>query len=203
MDQLTNQKTMTVKEVAVILNVSRQLVSEKVKELFPEIVKNGIETKLNEKQVTTIKLNIEKNQSLPSTIVEGMPKTHLEKKLIVAQAIQILNEEIEELKKENIEQKNRINLLIHDNKTYTSSEIAKELNIKSAQELNRILSEKGIQYKVNGTWVLHAKYSGEEFESIKQQELDNGKIIYHRHWTGRGRDFILHLFNITNNLNPV
>ena len=79
MNELAKEKTMTVKEVAEIMNVSRQLISEKVKELFPEIVKNGIETRLNQIQVTKIKLKIEKNSSLPSTVVEGMPKTELEK----------------------------------------------------------------------------------------------------------------------------
>jgi hypothetical protein len=30
--------------------------------------------------------------------------------------------------------------------------------------------------------------------SIKQQQLDNGKVIYDRKWSGTGRDFILDLF---------
>jgi len=43
---------------------------------------------------------------------------------------------------------------MHVNKTYTITEIAKELRLKSAIELNKLLSEKGIQFKSNGTWVL-------------------------------------------------
>ncbi len=47
------------------------------------------------------------------------------------------------------ERKNAI--LMHVNKTYTITEIAKELGLKSAIQLNRILAEKKIQYQVNGT----------------------------------------------------
>jgi anti-repressor protein len=89
---------------------------------------------------------------------------------------------------------NRIGRLIHDSKTYTSTEIAKELNLKSATQLNKILEEKQIQFKQNGTWVLYAKYAGCEYTSVKQQELDDGRIIYNRHWTGKGRDFIIDQF---------
>lgn len=47
------------------------------------------------------------------------------------------------------ERKNAI--LMHVNKTYTVTEIAKELGLRSATQLNRILAEKKIQYQVNGT----------------------------------------------------
>lgn len=85
--------------------------------------------------------------------------------------------------------------LIHQGKLYTSSEIAKELGFKSARKLNLDLEEKRIQYKVNGTWVLYSEYSELGYTSVKQQILDNGKIIFDRKWSGTGRDFILSLYN--------
>jgi len=91
------------------------------------------------------------------------------------------------------ERKNAI--LTHVNKTYTMTEIAKELNLKSATELNKILAEKRIQYKINDTWVLYSDYSNLGYEDIKQEVLDNGKVIYHRRITQLGREFILGLFN--------
>lgn len=81
--------------------------------------------------------------------------------------------------------------MIHSKKLYTTTEIAKELGFKSANALNNILEQDKIQYKVNGTWVLCSKYSEKDYVSIKQNELDNGKIIYDRKWTGLGRDFLL------------
>ena len=90
------------------------------------------------------------------------------------------------------ERKNAI--LTHVNKTYTMTEIAKELNMKSATELNKYLAEKKIQYKVNGTWVFYSDYSNLGYEDIKQEVLDSGKVIYHRKITQLGREFILGLF---------
>lgn len=91
------------------------------------------------------------------------------------------------------EKKNAI--LMHVNKTYTMTEIAKELGLKSAIELNKRLAEKKIQYKVNETWVMYSQYSDLGYEEIKQEVLDNGKVIYHRRITQMGREFILNLFD--------
>lgn len=97
------------------------------------------------------------------------------------------------------EKKNAI--LMHVNKTYTATEIAKELGLKSATQLNKILEEKKIQYHVNGTWVMYSKYSNLGYEEIKQEVLDSGKVIYHRRITQMGREFILKLFGGMQNEN--
>lgn len=91
------------------------------------------------------------------------------------------------------ERKNAI--LTHVNKTYTMTEIAKELNLNSAIQLNKLLADRKIQYNVNGTWVLYSPYSRMGYEEIKQEILDSGKVIYHRRITQLGREFILQLFN--------
>lgn len=92
------------------------------------------------------------------------------------------------------ERKNAI--LMHVNKTYTMTEIAKELGMKSAIQLNKLLAEKKIQYQVNGTWVMYSQYSDLGYEEIKQEVLDSGKVIYHRRITQMGREFILKLFEV-------
>lgn len=74
------------------------------------------------------------------------------------------------------ERKNAI--LMHVNKTYTMTEIAKEIGMKSAIQLNKLLAEKKIQYQVNGTWVMYSRYSDLGYEEIKQEVLDSGKVIY-------------------------
>nr|DAX02351.1 MAG TPA: repressor domain protein [Bacteriophage sp.] len=87
-------------------------------------------------------------------------------------------------------------ILMHVNKTYTMTEIAKEIGLKSANELNKILAEKKIQYKSNGTWVMYSDYSDLGYESIKQETLDSGHVIYYRRITQLGRKFILGLFDM-------
>ncbi len=90
------------------------------------------------------------------------------------------------------ERKNAI--LMHTNKTYTATEIAKELGFKSAIALNKDLCKKKIQYKVNKTYVLYSKYAQMGLVSIKQQIMDNGREVYNRHFTQYGRDFLLKLY---------
>ena len=86
-------------------------------------------------------------------------------------------------------------ILMHVNKTYTATEIAKEIGLRSANELNKWLEKKGIQYWINGTWLPKADYSNCGYFEIKQEVLDSGKVIYHRRITQLGREFILSLVN--------
>ena len=107
--------------------------------------------------------------------------------------IQLLTK-LKEERVARVEAERRNAILMHVNKTYTVTEIAKELGLKSAIQLNKILAEKKIQYQVNGTWVMYSKYSNLGYEEIKQEVLDSGRVIYHRRITQMGREFILQLF---------
>lgn len=103
---------------------------------------------------------------------------------------------LKEERSARVEAERTNSILMHVNKTYTMTEIAKEIGLKSATELNKILSDKKIQYKVNGTWVMYSDYSNCGYEEIKQDVLDSGRVIYHRKITQLGRRFILNLFDI-------
>ena len=100
---------------------------------------------------------------------------------------------LKEEKQKRAEAEKHVMILTHTNKTYTATEIAKEIGMKSANELNKWLEKKKVQYKVNGTWVPCSGYSDRAWFEIKQEELDNGHIIYHRKITGIVRDGILSL----------
>lgn len=91
------------------------------------------------------------------------------------------------------ERKNAV--LMNVKKLYTATEIAKECGMPSASYLNNYLETMGIQYKVNGTWVLKSDYSDKGYTSIKQGETDTGHIYYDRKFTQEGRAFILSLVN--------
>ena len=191
MKDLITRDLMTVKEVAEALNVSAELVTKKIREIFPEKMQMGKTTYLNEKEVTAISLTIKEN---PHLVRSYEVKTELEKKLLIKQAWMFLEEEISELSAENLKLKTTVKRLVHDcDKTYTTTEIAKELQLKSAHELNLMLQEKNIQYKRNGTWVLTSAYSDKGYTETKQEEK-NGIVIYNTHWTGKGRSFLLELF---------
>jgi len=106
-----------------------------------------------------------------------------------------LLQKLKEERQSRIEAEKRNAILTHVNKTYTMTEIAKELNMKSAQALNKILEKAHIQYKINGTWVFYSKYSNLGYEEIKQEVLDSGRVRYHRKITQLGREFILNFVN--------
>ena len=108
-------------------------------------------------------------------------------------AIELL-QNLKQEREARIEAQNKVAILTHVNNLYVATEIAKEIGFKSAQQLNRELENRGIQYKVNNTYVFTAKYSGLGYESIKQEVLDSGKIVYHRKFTQLGREFILGVF---------
>lgn len=100
-------------------------------------------------------------------------------------------EEKERLLLENSKLEYTNNILTHTNKTYTVTEIAKELNLKSAIALNEKLVKDKIQYKQNSTYVLYSDYANMGYTSIKQTVLDNGNVIYSTRWTDLGREFLL------------
>lgn len=101
---------------------------------------------------------------------------------------------LKEERQARIEAERKNAILMHTNKTYTATEIAKELGFKSAIALNKDLCKKKIQYKVNNTYVLYSKYAEMGLVSIKQQIMDNGREVYNRHFTQEGRDFLLNLY---------
>ena len=115
---------------------------------------------------------------------------------VMARALQFSNMQMIKYEEKVIELGNKLEMLTHSNKLYTTTEIAKELGLRSANELNKRLERNKVQYKVNRTWVLTAKYSERGYVSIKQNVLDNGKVVYDRKWTEYGRQFLLDLFNL-------
>jgi len=73
---------------------------------------------------------------------------------------------------------NKNALLMHTPKSYTVSEIAKELGYKSAIEFNRILNRDKILFKRNNTWIPYADYSEQGYFEIKQTILEDETVVY-------------------------
>jgi len=136
------------------------------------------------------------SEVLPSIRKNGMYATEVTVEKMLNDpdfAIELLTT-LKEERAKRIEVEKTNTILMHVTKNYTSTEIAKELGLKSATELNKILSEKKVQFKQNETWVLYSKYADKGYTDIKQQVLDNGKVVYDRKWTQLGRKFLLELF---------
>ena len=100
---ISNGVRMTIKDVAKALGVTDRTIRNYVLKLFPEIMTNGQTTWLNEMEVTQIKLDLQKNKHLETSF--QLPKTDLEKELIIQQAMQFQVEKIGKLQSQLESQK--------------------------------------------------------------------------------------------------
>ncbi len=77
---------------------------------------------------------------------------------------------------------------------HTITTIAKELGMKSAIELNQLLKQWDVQYRVDKHWVLKAKYQGKDYTKTRTYAYSgsNGetKTSIETVWTEAGRKFI-------------
>jgi phage antirepressor YoqD-like protein len=185
MDKLsTDGKRMTIKEVAGVLGVSVDTVYNSAKALFPEVFKKGKATYLNEVQVTEVKMNLRKNSE-----VAAMPKTDLEKKLIVAQAMQILQEEIAVLKAQNkvmLPKANYYDALVDSNTLTSIRDTCKELKVKERQFIQYLIERKYI-YRENGEGI--KPYADRmDFFAMKDFVSDKGFVGSYTLVTVKGKE---------------
>lgn len=76
---------------------------------------------------------------------------------------------------------------------HTTTTIAKELDM-TAQKLNKLLHEKGVQYKQDGVWVLYSKHQGKQYTDTRTHLYESSNQTVKSHintvWTEKGRRFI-------------
>jgi predicted DNA-binding protein YlxM (UPF0122 family) len=186
-----SEETMTLKEISEAIDIPLRTVYNAVNRLYPNLEKIGPVKRLNMEQATRVKQDLMSKHNFAST--GKTCYTPLERAEVIAMAMKLQEDVISELKVQLTEAEEKRDMLIHIGKTYSATEIAKELNFKSAIEFNKLLEKMGIQFKVNGTWVLTAPYSDKGYSQTKQTELENGNVVYNMRWTGLGRDFLLSL----------
>lgn len=87
--------------------------------------------------------------------------------------------------------------VLQSENTYTSTEIAKELDLRHADQFHKILKENNIMHYQSGRWMLTARYAGNGYTKPKthhftRQDGSKGSNTI-TVWTERGRMF-LHWF---------
>lgn len=70
--------------------------------------------------------------------------------------------------------------------TLTVKQIAADYGL-TAQQLNRILNEARIQYKVNGQWVLYKEHIGKGYTKSMTYPVSPDRYELHTRWTQKGR----------------
>ena len=119
-----------------------------------------------------------------------------EQKTVLALENKRLEEENVQLAAENQELKNDRNyldLIMRSRALLTISQIAQDYGM-SGKALNKKLSEMGIQYSINGQWILYAKYKDCGYVSSRSIDITrtDGRpdVVLHTEWTQAGRKFL-------------
>ena len=107
-----------------------------------------------------------------------------------------LEEENVQLAAENQELKNDRNyldLIMRSRALLTISQIAQDYGM-SGKALNKKLAEMGIQYSINGQWILYAKYKDCGYVSSRSIDITRADgrpdVVLHTEWTQAGRKFL-------------
>lgn len=137
----------------------------------------------------------------------------------IAYAMQVLNRRLEESRaeKERLEQQNQlqseqlrlsapkvqyVDNVLQSVNTYTSTQMAKELSMREAEQLHKALKEKGIMFKQSGQWLLTAKYSEKDYTKSRTSTFTRSDGSQGTStitvWTERGRAFLHNLFGKIN-----
>lgn len=107
-----------------------------------------------------------------------------------------LEEENIQLAVENQElknDKNYLDLIMRSKALLTVSQIAQDYGM-SGKALNKKLADMGIQYSINGQWILYAKYKDYGYVSSRSIDItrSDGRpdVVLHTEWTQAGRKFL-------------
>lgn len=93
--------------------------------------------------------------------------------------------------------------LILQSKTVLSiSKIAKDYGM-TANEMNKLLHNLGVQYKEGGVWLLYKKYAPCGYTQSKTHVIDDAKSVFHTYWTQKGRLFIYDLLKNERGILPL
>lgn len=132
---------------------------------------------------------------------------------IMARALKLANQSIDSLKDrckflggQVIEQQkvigelqpkaNYVDMILSSKSLVTTTQIAKDYGV-SAKTFNKMLHELGVQYKVNGQWVLYSKYQNCGYVHSKTIDIvrSDGRpdVKMQTEWTQKGRLFIYNL----------
>ena len=84
--------------------------------------------------------------------------------------------------------------------TYTSTQMTKELNMRTAEQLHKALKEKGIMFYQSGQWMLTAKYSEKGYTkprtTVYTRSDDSQGTNTITVWTEKGREFLHKTFEV-------
>ena len=165
-------------------------------EVLPSIRKNGgyiASNGLTDEEIMARALDIA-HKTIERKQIENMAlrkENGEQKKEIVrleGENIQLIAEN-QELKND----KNYLDLIMRSKALLTVSQIAQDYGM-SGKALNKKLADMGIQYSINGQWILYARYKDCGYVSSRSIDItrSDGRpdVVLHTEWTQSGRKFL-------------
>ena len=131
----------------------------------------------------------------PAEAAMAWAKEYKEKKVLAIENKKLEEENIQ-LAAENQElkhDKNYLDLIMRSKALLTVSQIAQDYGM-SGKALNKKLADMGIQYSINGQWILYAKYKDCGYVSSRSIDITRADgrpdVVLHTEWTQAGRKFL-------------
>ena len=131
----------------------------------------------------------------PAEAAMAWANEYREKKVLAIENKKLEEENIQ-LAAENQElkhDKNYLDLIMRSKALLTISQIAQDYGM-SGKALNKTLADMGIQYSINGQWILYAKYKDCGYVSSRSIDITRADgrpdVVLHTEWTQAGRKFL-------------
>ena len=131
----------------------------------------------------------------PAEAAMAWAKEYRENKVLAIENKKLEEENIQ-LAAENQElkhDKNYLDLIMRSKALLTISQIAQDYGM-SGKALNKKLADMGIQYSINGQWILYARYKDCGYVSSRSIDITRADgrpdVVLHTEWTQAGRKFL-------------
>ncbi|AXU71532.1 TPA: phage antirepressor KilAC domain-containing protein [Clostridioides difficile] len=159
----------------------------------------GIYTKKFEEMEQVLK---NEQTKLPTTYKEALQ--HLIEQVEVNEQLQLESKMKDQVIKELKPKADYTDMILKNKGLVTITQIAKDYGM-SGKEMNKILHERGIQYKQSGQWLLYKQHQGKGYTHSETIDItrSNGMpdVKMTTKWTQKGRLFLYDLLK-TNNILP-
>lgn len=184
MSQLT-QQTMTIRQISDLCDVSIPSVTRAIREHYPNLMRDGVTTFLNKEQATfiisqmKIKGNIQPSQNDEVSVPSSLD--------MLAQMVKVLQEQ-EAKQKETDRRLVQLEAKIEtkftsefEDQLVTPTELGQMFTPKlTAQATNKLLQDKGFQYKVGKAWV--SSVSGNPYSYNEPIQKEGVGMVYQLKW---------------------
>ncbi|HBF9297287.1 TPA: phage regulatory protein/antirepressor Ant [Clostridioides difficile] len=159
----------------------------------------GIYTKKFEEMEQVLK---NEQTKLPTTYKEALQ--HLIEQVEVNEQLQLEGKMKDQVIKELKPKADYTDMILKNKGLVTITQIAKDYGM-SGKEMNKILHERGIQYKQSGQWLLYKQYQGKGYTHSETIDITRSDgmtdVKMTTKWTQKGRLFLYDLLK-TNSILP-